>query len=278
MSTGNVSFIKDFVIVGFPGLQPRYYGIVSAVLFFVYVCTMVGNAVFFTLLIMSKSLQKPVYYFVLNLAVCDVLFSTTTLPKIISRYWFQDGSISFLGCFVQMFFVHYFGTVSSHVLALMAIDRYAAICYPLRYHTIMSNRNVFILSCIAWVWSCAVPLMVKKIFIVVSAMFVLLVPLGFIIFSFIAIIALVFKMSDHQARYKTLSTCTPQLIIILLYYVPRCVVYAYENVVPIPPSIRMTVVLWYSLIPPPDTPLQTCNNASTQCGPYADRKRWDWSV
>uniref|UniRef100_A0A671KY69 G-protein coupled receptors family 1 profile domain-containing protein n=1 Tax=Sinocyclocheilus anshuiensis TaxID=1608454 RepID=A0A671KY69_9TELE len=89
MSVGNVSFTKDFVISGFPGLQPHYYGFVSALLFFVYVFTLVGNAVFFTLFVTTK----PVYCFIINLVVCDVLFSTTTLPKIISRYWFQDGTI-----------------------------------------------------------------------------------------------------------------------------------------------------------------------------------------
>ncbi|XP_057206539.1 olfactory receptor 2A14-like [Triplophysa rosa] len=294
MSTGNVSFIKDFVIVGFPGLQPRYYGIVSAVLFFVYVCTMVGNAVFFTLLIMSKSLQKPVYYFVLNLAVCDVLFSTTTLPKIISRYWFQDGSISFLGCFVQMFFVHYFGTVSSHVLALMAIDRYAAICYPLRYHTIMSNRNVFILSCIAWVWSCAVPLMVvirayplpycaentivqcycdhfsitslactdRTLYTFpafVSALIILLGSLAIVVFSYCAIIVAVLRISSAQGRLKTFSTCSPQLIIIALFFLPRCLNYLFNNIgIKFSNDLRLVIIMLYSLLPPMINPLIYC--------------------
>ncbi|XP_056613349.1 olfactory receptor 2A14-like [Triplophysa dalaica] len=294
MSTGNVSFIKDFVIAGFPGVQPRHYGIVSAVLFFVYVCTIVGNAVFFTLLIISKSLYKPVYFFTLNLTVSDVLFSTTTLPKIISRYWFQDGSISFLGCFVQMFFVHYFGTVTLHVLALMAIDRYAAICYPLRYHNIMTNRNVFILSCIVWVWSCAVPLMLvirlyplpycagntivqcycdhfsiaslsctdKTLYTIpafASALIMLLGSLAIIIFSYCAIILAVLRISSTQGRLKTFSTCSPQLIIIALFFVPRCLNYLFNNIsIKISNDIRVVIIMLYSLLPPMINPIIYC--------------------
>ncbi|XP_056613352.1 olfactory receptor 2A14-like [Triplophysa dalaica] len=294
MSTGNVSFIKDFDIAGFPGLQPRHYGIVSAVLFFVYVCTIVGNAVFFTLLIISKSLHKPVYFFILNLAVCDVLFSTTTLPKIISRYWFQDGSISFLGCFVQMFFVHYFATVTYHVLALMAIDRYAAICYPLRYHTIMTNRNVFILSCIVWVWSCAIPLMTvirayplpycagntivqcycdhfsitslsctdKTLYTIpafASVLIMLLGSLAIIIFSYSAIILAVLRISSTQGRLKTFSTCSPQLIIIALFFLPRCLNYLFNNIgLKISNDIRVVIIMLYSLLPPMINPIIYC--------------------
>uniref|UniRef100_A0A671MSK9 G-protein coupled receptors family 1 profile domain-containing protein n=1 Tax=Sinocyclocheilus anshuiensis TaxID=1608454 RepID=A0A671MSK9_9TELE len=92
MSVGNINSVKDFVIFSFPGLQSHYYGLVSAILFLVYVFTLMGNAVFFTAFVMTKSLQRPVYYFIINLVVCDVLFSTATLPKIISRYWFQDGT------------------------------------------------------------------------------------------------------------------------------------------------------------------------------------------
>ncbi len=74
MPVGNISFVKDFVIIGFPGLQPHHYAFVSALLFFVYVCTLAGNAIFFILFVMTKSLQKPVYYCIINLVVCDVLF------------------------------------------------------------------------------------------------------------------------------------------------------------------------------------------------------------
>uniref|UniRef100_A0A673IUM1 Olfactory receptor n=1 Tax=Sinocyclocheilus rhinocerous TaxID=307959 RepID=A0A673IUM1_9TELE len=246
MSVGNISFVKDFVIVGFPGLQPHYYGLVSAVLVFVYVCTLAGNAVFFVLFVMTKSLQKPVYCFIINLVVCDVLFSTTTLPKIISRYWFQDGTISFMGCFVQMFFVHYLGGVGSYVLAVMAIDRYAAICYPLQYHSLMTNRNALNLILGCWILGLVGPLMMAirayplpycaentiihcycdhvsittlactdrslySIPALINALAILLGSLAVIVYSYCSIFVAVMRISGTQGRMKTFC------IIIMMY-------------------------------------------------------------
>ncbi|XP_055053746.2 olfactory receptor 4B13-like [Misgurnus anguillicaudatus] len=291
---GNITFIKDFVISGFPGLQPQYYGIVSAVLFFVYVCTLMGNAVFITLFVLSKTLKKPVYYCIVNLAVCDVLFSTTALPKIISRYWFKDGSISFLGCFLQMFFVHYFGSVTSRLLAVMAIDRYAAICLPLRYHSIMTDRNVFILIFGSWILGLVGPLMIiirayplpycagntivhcycDHVAITtlacadreeysypafVNAMVVLLGSLAIIIFSYCAIIVAVLRISSTQGRMKTLSTCSPQLIIIALFFLPRCFNYLSSNInIKFSSDVRLVIIMLYSLLPPMIYPFIYC--------------------
>ncbi|XP_055053740.2 olfactory receptor 4B13-like [Misgurnus anguillicaudatus] len=294
VSMGNITFIKDFVISGFPGLQPQYYSIVSAVLFYVYVCTLMGNAVFITLFVLSKSLQKPVYYCIVNLAVCDVLFSTTTLPKIINRYWFKDGSISFLGCFLQMFFVHYFGSVTSHLLAVMAIDRYAAICFPLQYHSIMTDRNVFLLIFGPWILGLVGPLMIiirayplpycagntivhcycDHVSITtlactnreeysypafVNAMVVLLGSLAIIVFSYCAIIVAVLRISSTQGRLKTLSTCSPQLIIITLFFLPRCFNYlsSYINI-KFSIDLRLVIIMMYSLLPPMINPFIYC--------------------
>ncbi|XP_051521482.1 olfactory receptor 2AT4-like, partial [Myxocyprinus asiaticus] len=294
MPARNVSYVKDFFIVGFPGLQPHYYGLVSAVLFFVYVCTIVGNAVFFALFVTSKSLQKPVYYCIINLVVCDVLFSTTTLPKIISRYWFQDGTISFLGCFLQMFFVHYFGSVTARLLAVMAIDRYAAICFPLRYHSIMTNRNLLILILGSWILGLVGPLMLiirayplpycagniivhcycDHIAIItlacadreeylypafIIAMVVLLGSLIIIVFSYCAIIVAVLRISSTQGRLKTFSTCSPQLIIIALFFLPRCFNYLSSIInIKFSTDLRLVIIMIYSLLPPMINPLIYC--------------------
>ncbi len=294
MSVGNISFIKDFVIVGFPGLQPHYHGLISALFFFVYVFTLVGNALFFILFVKTKSLHKPVYYFIINLVVCDVLFSTTTLPKIISRYWFQDGTISFLGCFVQMFFVHYFGSVCSVILAVIAIDRYAAICYPLQYHSIMTNQNVLILFFGSWILGCIGPVALvirayplpycaeNKIIhcycdhvsittlactdrslygipALIYAFAILLVPFAVIIFSYCSIFVAVMRIASTQGRIKTLSTCSPQLIIIALFFLPRCCIYLSNNIgIKFSTDLRSVIVMMYSLLPPMINPLIYC--------------------
>ncbi|XP_048837618.1 olfactory receptor 2AT4-like [Brienomyrus brachyistius] len=291
MSIGNQTSIKEFLILGFPGLDPSYYGLVSAILFFVYISTLFGNAIFLLLFITDQNLQKPMYFIILNLVVSDVLFSTTTLPKIIARYWFQAGTISFTACFVQMYLVHYFGSVNSFVLLIMAIDRYVAICHPLRYATIITNSTIFTLSIISWVIAIGGPLMnvirafplpycssnvivqcycdhfsiislacTDRIFnmfpSLVFAFVVLLVPLAFIMLSYVCIVVVVLQIATTQGRLKTLSTCSAQLIIITLYYVPRCFVYlaTYVGLV-FSTDLRITIIMFYSLLPPMVNPL-----------------------
>lgn len=84
-------------------------------------------------------------------------FGTTTLPELISKYWFHSGAISFTACFVQMYFVYSLGTVNSSSLFLMAFDRHLAICHPLRYTLVLKNSTI--LSITAWIVAKAVPLM-----------------------------------------------------------------------------------------------------------------------
>ncbi|XP_066538137.1 olfactory receptor 10G7-like [Hoplias malabaricus] len=294
MSEGNATFLKEFVIVGFPGLHSSYYGLVSTAMFFVYICTLMGNGTFLTLFATEKCLHKPVYYFFLSLVISDVLFSTSTLPKAIARYWFQSGTISFLGCFVQMYLVHYLGTVNAYILALMAIDRYVAVCYPLQYHNFMTNRKVFILSLVAW---CVAPasnlMMAIRAFPLpycgtntilhcycdhisitrlactdrtpysfpafVFAMVVLLGTLAIILFSYCCIVIEVLNVSSPGSRKKTFNTCSTQLIIIALYFIPRCFNYLAANIgITFNADLQIIIVMLYSLLPPMINPIIYC--------------------
>ncbi|XP_047450645.1 olfactory receptor 2AT4-like [Mugil cephalus] len=297
MSEGNHSSVTEFILTGFPGLHPEYYGLTSAVLFFVYFLTVVGNATVLFLFATNRSLHKPMYYIILNLSVCDILFSTTTLPKIISKYWFHSGAISFTACFIQMYFVHCLGTVNSFILFLMALDRYMAICHPLRYPNVLTNSTILILSISAWTIASA---LCSRLVIVayplpycasniinhcycdhigitmlactdrapygfpafLTAMVTLLGPLAFIIFSYICIIVAVSKTAHSQGCLKSLSTCSTQLIIISLYYLPRCFVYLASNVgITFNADVRIVVIMLYSLAPPMINPLIYCLRA-----------------
>ncbi|XP_053363366.1 olfactory receptor 2AT4-like [Clarias gariepinus] len=291
MSDKNVTFVKDFVIVGFPGLHPNYYVLVSAVMFLVYVCTLVGNGIFLLLFTTNKTLHKPMYLIYISLVVSDVLFSTCTLPKIIAKYWFQDGTISFAACFFQMYLVHYFGAVNSYTLAVMAIDRYIAVCYPFRYHRIMSNRNILILSIIVWVFAhLSIIMMIVRAYPLpycgantiihcycdhisitrlactdrapyslpafVYAMVILLGSLAIILFSYFCIILAVLQISSTQGMLKVFSTCSSQLVIIALFFLPRCFYYVAANIgITFNSDLQIAIVMLYSLLPPMINPL-----------------------
>ncbi|KAM7399064.1 hypothetical protein PAMP_018357 [Pampus punctatissimus] len=290
----NVTRIKNFFILGFPGLSPVYYGPVSALLLLVFLAIAVGNIFILVFVKCERSLQKPTYLIFCHLALTDLAFGTVTLPKIISKYWFDDSIISFYGCFAQMFFVHFLGATHSFILMVMALDRFIAICAPLRYHTLFTNTTVSVLCGTSWFMSmswmmgivfdaltlpfCNSNIIVQcycdhigitalgcenvrgvQVVAFVGAMVCLLLPLSFIIFSYFVIIIAVMRMSSSEGRAKTLSTCTPQLLITSLYYIPRCFVYLANNVgftfsVP----VRIVVVMLYSLLPAALNPIIYC--------------------
>ncbi|KAI5616466.1 odorant receptor, family C, subfamily 103, member 1, partial [Silurus asotus] len=291
MSDRNVTFVKDFFIVGFPGLHRNYYALVSAIMFLVYLCILVGNGIFLLLFATNKSLHKPMYFIYTTLVLSDILFSTCTLPKITARYWFQDGTISFAACFFQMYLVHYFGFVNSYTLALMAIDRYLAICCPFHYHSLMSNRNIVILSLIVWVFAhaCCIMMVVRAYPLpycgantiihcycdhisitrlactdrapysfpaFLYAMVTLLGSFAIVVISYFCIIVAVLKISSAQGRLKTFSTCSSQLIIISLFFLPRCFNYLAANIgITFNADLQIGIIMLYSMLPPMINPL-----------------------
>lgn len=287
--------MKSFSILGFPGLSPQYYGPVSALFFFIYVAIAVGNIFILAFVICQKSLQKPTYLVFCHLALNDLTFGTVTLPKIISKYWFDDSIISFYGCFTQMFFVHYLGSVTSFILLVMALDRFIAICIPLRYTVLISNKIISVLCGFAWFipvslmvtvilqaltlpfckanviaqcycdhisitsQACGEDVRIVQVTTLCMAMFCLLLPLAFILFSYVSIIVVIIKMSNAAGRKKTLSTCTPQIFITCLFYLPRCFVYVANTVgFYFSLDVRILLILLCSLFPPAINPIIYC--------------------
>ncbi|XP_034148905.1 LOW QUALITY PROTEIN: olfactory receptor 56B1-like [Esox lucius] len=253
-------------------------------------------------------------------------FATVALPKVIARWWWDDGRISFHTCLFQEQMIHYFGNLNSQIMMTMAMDRYLAICHPLRYLQNNNKSSVVIVlvinipnvndqpdyelfnsllldvshshTChrhhglhqehlsmttvcffyqkvafcgpnhILHAYCDAVSLTKLACSNVVEiqgssfglAMFVLLVPFTFIIFSYVNIIVSVMHIANAQGRLKTFSTCATQGCIILIYYIPRFVVYCtpYFPNLTMTPDLRISLTLIYSLFPPVANPFIYC--------------------
>ncbi|XP_056139803.1 olfactory receptor 51E2-like [Lampris incognitus] len=295
MTYTNFTTVKDFRIIGFPGLQPEHYGPVSALLLLTFLSIVFGNVFILAFVAYERCLHKPTYLIFCHLALTDIAFGFVTLPKIIARYWWDDKVVSFGACFTQMYFVHCLGAIHALILLIMAVDRFIAICIPLRYPVLIRNNNISFICGVCWIFTFIRMLVVlfqalslpycnsniiaqcycDRISIVRLAckkdqyiedlafgfaMFSLSVPLGFIIFSYFAIIISVLKTSRTNGRSKTMSTCTPQIFITSLYFLPRCFVYlAYFLGFKFPNAdIRIAVIMLYSLLPAVVNPLIYC--------------------
>ncbi|XP_043085205.1 olfactory receptor 2AT4-like [Puntigrus tetrazona] len=289
------SVVTEFFIVGFPGLQPKHYSLIGALLFIIYIAVISGNSLVVVLFVIERSLHKPMYIIILCLSLSDIGFCTVALPKVISRYWFNDGYIGFYVCLFQRQLIHYFGTLNSLIMMIMALDRYLAICYPLRYPVLMTNRTMRLLIGFSWVTAMIAPTislmqtvklpfcgpnMILNCFCdslsinqlacadatltnlnaYALAMFVLLVPFTFILFSYLSILVSVLRLANAQGRIKGFSTCATQLTIITIYYVPRFVVLTSSNLPnsQMDSSQRIGLVMFYSLLPPIVNPFIYC--------------------
>ncbi|CAM4318141.1 unnamed protein product, partial [Lepidochelys olivacea] len=107
-----------------------------------YIIVILGNFTILFILKGERSLHEPVYYFLCMLAITDLVLSTSTMPKMLAIFWFNSNKIVFSACLTQLYFVHCFSAIKSGIFVAMAVDRYMAICHPLRHSTILTNRMV----------------------------------------------------------------------------------------------------------------------------------------
>nr|XP_010954785.1 olfactory receptor 4D10-like [Camelus bactrianus] len=245
MELGNCSRVKEFVFLGLTQNQE-----LSLVLFLflllVYVTTLLGNLLIMVTVTCDSRLHTPMYFLLRNLSIADICFSSITAPKVLVDLLRQRKTISFNGCFAQMFFFHLIGGVDVFSLSLMALDRYVAISKPLHYVTIMNRGCCVGLIVASWVggfvhsivqislllplpfcgpnvldtFYCDVPQVLKlactDIFMLELLMISnngLLTTLWFLLLLVsYTVILLLLRSQAGEGRRKAISTCTAHLI------------------------------------------------------------------
>ncbi|KAG2457213.1 OR5F1 protein, partial [Polypterus senegalus] len=132
--------ITDFILIGFPGLQD-YNNILFGFFLVLFLVTCIGNLCILGLVILDQQLHTPMYFFLWNLALLDILMVTAITPKLLAVF-LEHKTISFAACFVQMYMVISFGATEILLVAAMAYDRYVAVVKPLHYNIKeVSNLN-----------------------------------------------------------------------------------------------------------------------------------------
>ncbi|KAM7179335.1 olfactory receptor 52E2-like [Macrochelys suwanniensis] len=257
MSDSNTTdFINPstFILLGIPGLEAAHVWI-SIPFCAMYTIAVLGN---FTILFIVKrepSLHWPMYYFLCMLAVTDLIMSTSTIPKMLSIFWFNSREINFSACLTQMFFIHCFSAMESGILVAMAFDRYVAICHPLRYSTILTTSVVakiglalalrcgilalpypilarqwpycrtniiphFCCGHIAVVNLACADIRISSYYGLFNLVSVIGMDVFFIAVSYTQILQAIFRLPTKDARLKTFRTCISHICAISALYIP----------------------------------------------------------
>ncbi|KAM4796273.1 olfactory receptor 52A1-like [Rhinophrynus dorsalis] len=291
MTTNNITkfYPTYFILVGIPGLETAH-GWVSMFVITFYVINLLGNMILITVISTSPKLHEPMFIFLSMMAANDVLLSTSIAPKMLSIFWFNSSKIQFNACLLQMFFLHSFTSFESGILLAMAYDRYIAICKPLRYASVITNKLIvrvgilmllraiiliipFIILIffhsfktnvidhsycehMAVVKLSADDIRVNSVLGLTTAFTIAGFDVSFISLSYVMIFYAIYRFPSKEARLKAFSTCTPHICIFLSFYSLAIFSFlSHRYGKRIPPHIHIILSDMYILVPSMLNPL-----------------------
>nr|XP_056722734.1 olfactory receptor 6F1-like [Euleptes europaea] len=244
--------VKEFILLGFPGsLELKIF--LFMFFFFMYILTISGNIAIISLVKSTQRLHTPMHFFLCNLSFLEIWYTTALVPKTLAILVSRDQTITFIGCITQMYFVFSLGCTEYFLLAVMAYDRYLAICHPLHYNTIMCKTlslqmafgswicgflvislpaflitrlsfcdsnviNHFFCDIEPWiVLSCTDTYIIDIVWFLIACI-VILGSCVTTLISYVYIITTILKISSAQGRQRAFSTCSSHLTVVLIWY------------------------------------------------------------
>ncbi|KAM5169190.1 olfactory receptor 2Y1-like [Callospermophilus lateralis] len=251
MGSFNTSSGESFILVGFSD-WPQLEILLFVFILIFYSLTLLGNTTIIILSRIDLRLHTPMYFFLSHLSFLDLCFTTSTVPQLLINLQGLDRTISYGGCVAQLFIYLALGSTECVLLVVMAIDRYAAVCRPLHYTTIMHPFLCQALAITSWVggfmnsliqtglmmaiplcghrlnhFFCEMPVFLKlacedtggteaKMF--VARVIILVVPAALILVSYVYIAKAVLKVKSMAGRRKAFGTCGSHLLVVFLFY------------------------------------------------------------
>ncbi|XP_045702119.1 olfactory receptor 1N1 [Phyllostomus hastatus] len=248
----NQSCLSEFFLRGISG-SPEQQQLLFGIFLCMYLITLTENLLIILAISSDPHLHTPMYFFLANLSFVDVGLTSSTVTKMLVNVQTQCHTISYAGCLTQMYFFLMFGDLDSFFLAVMAYDRYVAICHPLHYSAVMSPRVCALLLALCWVLTHTVALthtllMARLSFCIVGEIAhffcditpvlklscsdthvnelmlfalggtVLIVPFICIVVSYIHIVSAILRMRTPGGAGKAFSTCSSHLCVVCVFY------------------------------------------------------------
>lgn len=288
MKGTNFSTPAGFILLGFSD-QPRLEMVLLLVVSVTYTLTLTGNTVIILASYLSPKLHTPMYFFLSNLSFLDLCFTTSIVPQMLWNLRGPAKTISYAGCVLQLYVALGLGSTECVLLAVMAYDRFSAICRPLHYDVIMHPKLLQQLAALAWIsgfveatvqtilvfqlslcshhrvddFMCEVPALIKSACVntsfleneaAVASVLYVVVPLGLILVSYGGIVRSVLRIKSAQGRRKACGTCGSHLLVVVLFFGSIISVY-------IQPKSKYTqnhskfLTLFYTVVTPALNPL-----------------------
>ncbi|XP_035888345.1 putative olfactory receptor 7A2 [Phyllostomus discolor] len=252
MEPGNGTQISEFLLLGFsekPELQPLLFGLFLCM----YLITVLGNLLIILAVSSDSHLHTPMYFFLSNLSLTDICFTSTTIPKMLLNIQTQRKAITYAGRITQIYFLILFSVLDVLLLTVMAYDRYVAICHPLHYTVIMNPQLCGLLVLVSWIISILNSLLQSLMALRLSFFTILEIPHFFcelnqmiqlaysdtflnnmvmyfsalllgggpfagILYSYSKIVSSIRTIPSAQGKYKAFSTCASHLSVVSLFY------------------------------------------------------------
>nr|XP_021520294.1 olfactory receptor 11G2-like [Meriones unguiculatus]XP_021520297.1 olfactory receptor 11G2-like isoform X2 [Meriones unguiculatus] len=282
-SPSNSSTITGFILLGFPCSREGQI-FLFALFSIVYLLTVMGNASIICAVRWDQRLHTPMYLLLANFSFLEIWYVTSTVPNMLANFLSDTKVISFSGCFLQFYFFFSLGSTECFFLAVMAFDRYLAICRPLHYPALMTGHlcNILVISCwvLGFLWfpvpiiiisqmsfcgsriidhflcdpgpllalTCVRNSLVELTSSTLSSL-LLFIPFFFIMGSYALVMRAVLRVPSAAGRKKAFSTCGSHLTVVSLFYGSVMVMYVSptsEHTA----GMQKLVTLFYSVVTP----------------------------
>lgn len=263
--------------------------ILFGLFFMVYTTTLAGNAIILVLIRLDSRLHTPMYFFLSHLSCVDICYTSSTIPQMLANLQSPNKSISLVGCKVQMYAFLALATTECILLAVMAYDRYAAVCHPLHYTFLMNKKVCIKLVAATWtsglllpvahvvlIWQlpfcssslidhffCDIPAVLKlacadtniaEKLTSYGCIVTLVTPISFIMISYTRILIAILKIKSPQGRCKAFSTCASHATVVVLFYGSAIFMYMRPASSHSPHQDKM-ISLFYSVVIPLFNPI-----------------------
>ncbi|XP_062992987.1 olfactory receptor 5V1-like [Elgaria multicarinata webbii] len=287
-NVGNGTTVTEFILMGLSDLPAVRFSLFTAFLL-IYLVTLVGNGTILLAIGVDSHLHNPMYFFLSNLSLLDIFCPTATVPKMLENLLSESNTISFVGCALQLYFLVALAGTEVFLLAVMAYDRYVAVCNPLRYTVIMSKRLCLQMAAGTWTTgflnsllhnvltftlpycksnrvnqyycdippvlalSCASTYVAEMVVLIVGGIFGVGAFLVTLV-SYVHIISTILRIRSTEGKRKAFSTCTSHLMVVCLFYGTTIFTYIRPSSSHHPDQDRLVSML-YGVVTPMLNPL-----------------------